>query len=63
MVDTDVVLPPEKSRLRSRLFALGGVQQEEYNEQGCTLHIRMPKADLMRLLAQEGEKLENLRAP
>ncbi|WP_372777193.1 ribosome rescue GTPase HflX [Litorivivens sp.] len=62
VVDTDVVLPPEKSRLRSRLFALGGVQQEEYNEQGCTLHIRMPKADLMRLLAQEGEKLENLRA-
>ena len=36
LVDTDVVLSPDKSRLRSRLFALGGVQQEEYNEQGCT---------------------------
>ncbi|HCS26323.1 MAG TPA: GTPase HflX, partial [Spongiibacteraceae bacterium] len=61
VVEADVLLPPEKSRLRSRLFAQGGVQAEAYSEQGARLHIRMPRGDLLKLLAAEGEQLENLR--
>ena len=60
VVETDVLLTPDKSRLRSRLFAQGGVKAEDYSERGSTLHIRMPRADLLKLLAAEGEKLENL---
>jgi GTP-binding protein HflX len=61
VVEADVLLSPEKSRLRSRLFAQAGVQAEAYSEEGAMLHIRMPRGELLKLLAAEGEQLENLQ--
>ena len=51
-------VPHEKGRLRSRLYEMGVVQSEEFNEQGLpVLEVRMPRQDLEKLFLQEGAPL------
>lgn len=48
-------LPQQLGRLRSRLFALGAVQDETHDEQGCSLlAVRLPRVELNRLVSREG---------
>ncbi|OIN13551.1 ribosome rescue GTPase HflX [Oceanisphaera psychrotolerans] len=59
LVEHRLTLPPSASRLRSRLYALNGVVQESFGEQGeFVVDIRLQQADWQRLLKQEGEQLE-----
>lgn len=47
-------LPQQLARLRAQLFAAGAVQEESYDEQGdCLIRVRLPRADLNRLLSRE----------
>lgn len=52
---TTMTLTPQHGRLRSRFYKMGAVLDEHTDEQGNTqLQIRLPRADFMRLLAEEG---------
>lgn len=55
VVDCTMALRPDQGRLRARLYARGAVHQEEVNPDGmATLTVRLPRADLDRLLEIEG---------
>ena len=48
-------LPQSLGRLRSRLFAMGAVRAEQYDEQGDTLlSVSLPEGELNRLVSNEG---------
>lgn len=48
-------LPQRLGRLRAQLFTLGAVQSEQYHEEGdILLAIRLPRADLNRVVSREG---------
>ncbi|MBR9857639.1 MAG: GTPase HflX [Gammaproteobacteria bacterium] len=58
MVEHRLILPPSASRLRSRLYAMNGIVNEAFGEQGeFVVDIRLQQADWHRLLKQEGEQL------
>ncbi len=51
-------VPHNQGRLRARLYDLGVVQSEHYNDAGLpVLEVRMPKMELQRLVLQEGGSL------
>ena len=51
-------IPHNLGRLRARLYAMGVVQSESYNDEGLSvLEVRMPKMELQRLILQEGGSL------
>ena len=51
-------IPHNLGRLRARLYAMGVVQSESYNDEGLpVLEVRMPKMELQRLILQEGGSL------
>ncbi len=51
-------VPHHQGRLRARLYELGVVQGEHYNDEGLpVLEVRMPKMELQRLILQEGGSL------
>lgn len=57
-VEFQLSLPMTAGRLRSRLFAMGAVQQEEFAEDGSTrMQVRLPRTDWHRLVKQEGDVL------
>ncbi|WP_319783459.1 ribosome rescue GTPase HflX [Oceanisphaera sp. IT1-181] len=59
LVEHRLILPPTASKLRSRLYALNGVVNETFGEQGeFVVDIRLQQADWQRLLKQENEPLE-----
>jgi GTP-binding protein HflX len=50
----DLGLSHEQGRLRAKLYAQGAVQSERYLDDGCSeLEVRLPKADLLKILSQE----------
>lgn len=52
MVHERLVLPIQSGSLRAKLHAHNAVVSERYNEQGrCCVELRLPKADLMQILA------------
>jgi len=54
-IDTELLLEPGQGRQRARFYKLGVVQGEATDEDGTTrLQLRMPRADLLRLMAEEG---------
>ena len=54
LVHEQVFLLPHQGRLRSRLYRLGAVQEESFDEQGVSvLNVRMPRQDFIRMFAQE----------
>jgi GTP-binding protein HflX len=54
-IDTELLLEPGQGRQRARFYKLGVVQGETTDENGTTrLQLRMPRADLLRLMAEEG---------
>ncbi len=58
LVEHRLTLPASASRLRSRLYAMNGVVNESFGEQGeFVVDIRLQQADWQRLLKQEGEQL------
>jgi len=57
-VEFQLSLPAAAGRVRSRLFAMGAVQQEEFAEDGGTrMRVRLPRTDWLRLVKQEGDAL------
>lgn len=59
LVEHRLILPHTASKLRSRLYALNGVVDETFGEQGeFVVDIRLQQADWQRLLKQEEEPLE-----
>ena len=51
-------VPHEKGRLRARLYEMGVVQSENYNDEGLpVLEVRMPRQELQRMILQEGADL------
>ena len=51
-------IPHHQGRLRARLYEMGIVQSEGYNEDGVpVLEVRTPKLKLQRLVLQEGGTL------
>ncbi|CAM3847077.1 ribosome rescue GTPase HflX [Parendozoicomonas haliclonae] len=51
-------VPHNQGRLRARLYEMGVVQSEDYNEEGVpVLEVRMPKMELQRMVLQEGATL------
>ncbi len=64
MVSQELVLDHRQGRLRARLFAAGAVREECCGDDGLSrLQVRMPRADLQRLLAAEGLSVEGLPPP
>jgi GTP-binding protein HflX len=50
MFDQEIALDPSRARLRSALYELGAVSNEEWQADGSsTLHVRLPLADWHRL--------------
>lgn len=55
VVERSIALRPDQGRLRARLYARGAVHREDVNADGeVSLAIRLPRADLDRLLQDEG---------
>jgi len=55
VVERNIALRPDQGRLRARLYARGAVHGEDVNADGeVCLAIRLPRADLDRLLLDEG---------
>ena len=55
MLNGRLVLEPGQGKVRSRLYALGAIQSEEYADTGeLLLDIRMPRQDFARISKQEG---------
>ncbi len=55
VVERNIALRPDQGRLRARLYARGAVHREDVNADGeVSLAIRLPRADLERLLQDEG---------
>ncbi len=55
VVERNIALRPDQGRLRARLYARGAVHREDVNAEGeVSLAIRLPRADLDRLLLDEG---------
>jgi GTP-binding protein HflX len=55
IVERNIALRPDQGRLRARLYARGAVHREDVNADGeVSLAIRLPRADLDRLLLDEG---------
>ena len=53
-----IPVPHSQGRLRSRLYKMGVVQSETFNEDGFpVLEIRMPRQELQKLILQEGAEL------
>jgi GTP-binding protein HflX len=54
MMDEDIDLGPEQSRLRAALYRAGAVASEQFDEAGVArLHVRLPRAEWDRLLAAD----------
>ena len=54
MIDEDLDLAPEQSRLRAALYQLGAVASEKFGDDGVAhLHVRLPRVQWDRLLAAE----------
>lgn len=54
LLERDVELRPDQSRLRAALHQLGAVKTETFAEDGAThLHVRLPRAEWDRLMARE----------
>jgi GTP-binding protein HflX len=54
-IEPELHLPPQKGRLRARLYRQGAVKHEKLDEQGhMCLSLRLPKQDFERLLKEEG---------
>ncbi|SFC39113.1 GTP-binding protein HflX [Marinospirillum celere] len=52
LVEGELCLAPEATRLRAKLFDRGGVLQEHYDEAGnCHLQLRLPEKDFNQLLS------------
>jgi len=63
-VETELLLEPGQGRQRARFYALGVVQSESTDESGAVrLHLRMPRADLVRLAAETGLLAEAFNPP
>ncbi|PJG59331.1 ribosome rescue GTPase HflX [Aeromonas cavernicola] len=59
MVHHTLQLPPSAAKLRSALYRLKGIEQEEFSEEGdFVLEVRLQAADWNRLVKQEGESLQ-----
>lgn len=57
-------LPPDAGRLRSRLYDLGAVQQESYDNHGnCRLSVVVSQHDLARLAEHAGLRPQDIRIP
>ncbi len=55
VVNAQVLIKPEQGRLRSILYELGAVQEEQYNDQGQpVLNVRLPRNEWNRLAATQG---------
>ena len=55
-------LSPQQGRLRARLYQQNAVLAEEYTDDGSSvLGVRIPKADLLRILSAEQLALEELQ--
>jgi len=53
-------LPSSTARLRSRLYELKAVQNENYSEDGdCIIQIRLSEVEWLRLVKQEGDSILN----
>jgi GTP-binding protein HflX len=56
--DQDLILRPEHSRLRSRLYAKGAVQEESVRADGqLILKVKLAKDNLLRMIKDEGLQL------
>ncbi|RTE86431.1 MULTISPECIES: ribosome rescue GTPase HflX [Gammaproteobacteria] len=61
MVETTLRVPPMEGKLRSKLYALQCVQEEQANERGDMLiSVRMPDVEWQKLKKQFGEKLQQI---
>ena len=61
-VEDTVMLTPQQSRLRAKLYAANGVKCEQYQESGgIELNLNIPKADLLRILSQENLAFDALQ--
>ncbi len=61
MVQQKLRLPPQQGRLRARLYQQNAIINEGYGEDGSSeLEVRIPKADLMRILSAEQLEFEKL---
>ena len=61
LIHETLVIPHHAGKLRAMLFEQGAVVKEDVDEQGRhLLDVRIPKADLERMLGQLGIKLESL---
>jgi len=61
---TELTVTPGQGRLRARCYRMGIVQAEHNAENGdCRLQLRMPRADLLRLMAEEGIDNSMLQPP
>ncbi len=61
MLNKTLILLPAQSRLRAKLYEYNGVVGETYQEDGSSdLQLRMPRADLLRLLSAEAMCWEQL---
>ncbi len=53
-----IPVPHDQGRLRSRLYKMGVVHSESYNDDGLpVLEVRMPREELQKLILQEGAEL------
>ncbi|MTI13852.1 ribosome rescue GTPase HflX [Sansalvadorimonas verongulae] len=53
-----IPVPHNQGRLRARLYQMGVVQSESFNEEGLpVLELRMPRQELQKLILQEGAEL------
>ncbi|WP_048308299.1 ribosome rescue GTPase HflX [Halomonas sp. PR-M31] len=64
VIEAHLTLLPEQGKLRAGLHDLGAVREEAFDEQGRTLlDIRLPRRDLMQLLARLGESAKDYLPP
>ena len=63
MIHTSLVLLPELGRLRAKLFKNNSVLNESYHSDGsCEIEVRLPSADLNRMLAAENLELAQIES-
>jgi GTP-binding protein HflX len=54
LLEEEVSLRPDQSRLRAALYEIGAIENERFEEDGCArVRVRLPRADWDRLVAQE----------
>ncbi|MBU2886662.1 GTPase HflX [Gilvimarinus agarilyticus] len=61
MIEGDLILAPTDGRLRAKLFEQHAVAAESFRDDGCcTLSLRIPQSDLMRILSSVSLNFDQL---